>query len=68
MTHNKSGALTRRNKEWGSKLRKSDDDLRGLNNRGRRESIADQLDQLFPKGVLRDLEILRHEERMEELR
>lgn len=44
MSKNRAGALTG-NLEWGSKARKREDAIRGLNNRARREAIADQADE-----------------------
>lgn len=47
----KHGAV---NKEWGSKARKQEDAQRGLNNRARRESIAEQVadGSDFPEAAL----------------
>jgi phytoene/squalene synthetase len=39
----KTGGLSG-NKEWGSKARKEEDDLRGRNNSARRQTIEEQVD------------------------
>lgn len=38
----KHGALKRSNIEWGSKARKEEDRLRGMNNKARRQTIDEQ--------------------------
>jgi hypothetical protein len=38
----KHGALSRSNIEWGSKARKEEDRLRSMNNKARRQTIAEQ--------------------------
>lgn len=43
MARNPHGTLTKGNLEWGHTHRKEEDRLRGLNNRGRRQAIEDQL-------------------------
>lgn len=44
---NKSGVLRKPNGEWGSKMQKEDDHLRGLNQRGRRETIQEQVNEML---------------------
>jgi hypothetical protein len=46
MSKNRAGALRMGNLEWGNKARKQEDDLRGINNRARRQSIAEQVADL----------------------
>jgi hypothetical protein len=45
VSKNRSGGFTRQTtgKEWGSKARKEEADIRGLNNRARFEAIAEQV-------------------------
>lgn len=45
MSRNASGSLSG-NGEWGRKHRKEEDDLRGLNNKARRENILEQLEDI----------------------
>ena len=40
---NKNGAITRTNREWGSKARKEEDAQRGINNRARRQNCDEQM-------------------------
>lgn len=43
---NRHGALDRANVEWSSKGLKEEDALRGLNNKARRQHIAEQIAEL----------------------
>jgi hypothetical protein len=43
---NREGAIHRGLSEWGSKARKMEADLRGTNNRARREAIAEQVEDI----------------------
>lgn len=40
---NRTGGISKTTREWGSKARKLEDQLRGNNSRATRENIAEQL-------------------------